>query len=479
MRSLTVHSLTARLVVTSLLLMSVAIVAFGTATTVALRGYLMNQLDQEVVGTLARASRARMGPPDMARGMRPIDEGPVIGRGQGIGTLTAVFPGSAAGSGTLLQATKIGLAREVPVPVAQLQALRQLPTDGHPRTVRLRGLGRFRAAAVDVRGTVVVAGLPQARVANVVGTVIRWEATLGLLTLAVAGVAGVFVVRQNLAELRAVAATAHAVAALPLSEGAVELAPRVPDPDERTEVGQVAVALNTLLAHVEESLRARHRSETQVRQFVADASHELRTPLSTIRGYAELASEWPDDIDGMRAALAKVTGEAERMSSLVEDLLLLARLDAGRPLAAEPVDLSRVTVETVADARVLAPHHVWVLDVGQEPVEVVGDEVRLRQVVRNLVANARVHTPAGTTVTVSVRPSTKPGSAELVVSDNGPGFDDADTALERFSRGDPARTAGTHSVGLGLSIVDSIVRAHGGSVRIESGPGATRVVVTL
>lgn len=476
------RSLTARLVATSLILMALAIVAFGAATTVALRGYLMNQLDAEVVGTLARATRPRLAPPGMTPGMPPMDGRPVFVRGQGIGTLTAVFPDRGEESGTVLDATDAGLPEEARVRPSELQALRRVPTDGRPRTVDLRGPGEYRAAAKDLGDAVVVAGLPQARVNDVIGSVIGWEATLGLLTLAIAGAVGSVVVRRNLAELHAVAATAHEVARLPLAEGAVDLAPRVPNPDVRTEVGQVGAALNSLLAHVEEALGARHRSELQVRQFVADASHELRTPLSTIRGYADLASERPDDVDGMRAALAKVTGEAERMSSLVEDLLLLAQLDAGRPLAAEPVDLSRITVETVADARVLAPDHQWLLDVAEDPVEVVGDEVRLRQVVRNLVTNARVHTPAGTTVTVRVSTATNTGphaGARLVVADDGPGFDDPDSAVERFSRGDPARTAGTDSVGLGLAIVDSIVRAHGGTVRIESQPGGSRVVVTL
>jgi two-component system OmpR family sensor kinase len=469
----TVRSLTARLVATSLILMALAIGAFGAATTVALRGYLMQQLDDEVVGTLARATRPRLESPGMPPPMNRIDGHPEMVRGQGIGTLTAIFGDDGRDTGVVLGEAAPGEPEEARVRHTELQVLRTIPRDGHPRTVELRGAGEYRAAALDVGPAVVVAGLPQSRVNDVVRSVVGWEAVLGILTLALSGALGAFLVRRNLAELHAVAATAHEVAALPLSEGAVNVAPRVANPDERTEIGQMGAALNALLSHVEASLEARHRSELQVRQFVADASHELRTPLSTIRGYAELATERPEDVDGMRQALLKVTGEAARMSSLVEDLLLLARLDAGRPLASEPVDLSRLTVEAVADARVLAPDHRWILEVGAEPVEVVGDEARLRQVIRNLVANARVHTPPGTTVTVAVEPG------RLTVSDDGPGFDDADSALERFSRGDPARAAGNESVGLGLAIVDSIVRAHGGTVAIESVPGRTRVLVTL
>jgi two-component system OmpR family sensor kinase len=228
-----------------------------------------------------------------------------------------------------------------------------------------------------------------------------------------------------------------------------------------------------MLAHIERSLEARQRSEQQVRQFVADASHELRTPLATIRGYSSLATAHPDDLETLRTSLAKVSVESDRMSSLVEDLLLLARLDAGRELESEPVDLSRLAVEAVDDARLLAPDHHWVLDVGKEPVEVSGDERGLRQVVTNLVSNARLHTPAGTTITVTVRPG------EVTVADDGPGFDDPDHALERFVRGDASRNTSEASTGLGLSIVDAIVRAHGGTVAITSSPGDTRVSVRL
>ncbi len=246
--------------------------------------------------------------------------------------------------------------------------------------------------------------------------------------------------------------------------------------DEDTEVGQVGAALNTLLAHVETSLDARHRSEHQVRQFVADASHELRTPLATIQGYAELAEGRPDDTATVRQAVTKVGVEANRMSALVEDLLLLARLDAGRPLERDPVDLTRLLLEAVTDARLLSPDHGWRLDLPDEPVEVTGDEQRLHQVVTNLLTNARKHTPAGTTVTVAA------DAGGFSVRDDGPGFPDdlADRAFERFTRGDAARTREVgSSAGLGLALVRAIVAAHGGSVTLASRPGDTTLRVDL
>jgi two-component system OmpR family sensor kinase len=289
----------------------------------------------------------------------------------------------------------------------------------------------------------------------------------------VAGGLGGLVVRRQLRPLREVAATAHEVATLPLASGEVDLATRVPErlTDEETETGQVGAALNTLLDHVESSLEARHRSEQQVRQFVADASHELRTPLATIQGYAELAAQRPETV---ATALEKVSAESVRMTAMVEDLLLLARLDAGRPLVSEPVDLSRLLIDAVNDARVVAPDHRWRLDLPDDPLSTTGDEHRLHQVVTNLLTNARKHTPEGTTVTVRARPGV------IEVHDDGPGFrpELARTAFERFTRGDAARQR-TGGAGLGLSLVEAIVAAHGGSVDLASEPGDTTITVRL
>jgi two-component system OmpR family sensor kinase len=356
-----------------------------------------------------------------------------------------------------------------------LGAFDDVPSDGSGHTVDVPGLGGYRAKAVDVRDGTVVVGLPTDEVDEAVRSLIGYEVVLIALGVVLAAGGGLLLVRRQLRPLREVAATADRVSALPLSEGDIDLTERVPEhlTDERTEVGQVGSALNTLLAHVETSLEARQASEQQLRQFVADASHELRTPLATIAGYTELARRRPDD-DTVRTALDKVEEESARMTALVEDLLLLARLDAGRPLEREPVDLTRLLLEAVSDARVVGPDHQWHLDLPESPVEVVGDEQRLHQVVTNLLTNARKHTPSGTTVTVSVRPD------GFDVHDDGPGFppEFVDHAFERFARVDQARQR-TGGAGLGLSLVEAIVRSHGGTVSITSAPSGTTIAVRL
>jgi two-component system OmpR family sensor kinase len=467
------RTLTARLVATTLVLVTLAAVGIGAATTVVMRSYLLNRLDHEVIDSLARAARPGLGPiPGLGPDGVPI-EGPAFVRGQGVGTLTAVIEPNGSAAGVILTAQRRGTTSDASVQRDALQALAEVEPDGRPHTVSLPKLGDYRVAVISMSDGRLVSGLPQSRVDDAVASLVHWEFFLVLLALGATGTVGALLVRRQLEPLRHVAATAEEVSKLPLSSGAVDLTPRVDNPDQYSEVGRVGVALNTMLAHVERSLEARQRSEQQVRQFVADASHELRTPLATIRGYSALATAHPDDLETLRTSLSKVSAESERMSTLVEDLLLLARLDAGRELAREPVDISRLAVEIVGDARLLAPDHQWVLDVGDEPVEVSGDERSLRQVVTNLVANARVHTPAGTRITVTVRPG------ELTVADDGPGFDDPDHALERFVRGDPSRATAEASTGLGLSIVDAIVRAHGGSLTITSSPGDTVVSVRL
>lgn len=465
-------SLTSRLVVTTVLLVLLVSVLIGTATTYAMRNYLTDQLDGQVNASLRLTVEAILDG-------RPA--GP--GLGSEVGTLTALIPDQGDATVTVVSAGDGARATRVRVSGDGVAAVDAVPVDGSSHTIDLPGLGGYRVTASDaVPGGTVVVGLPDNAVTDTVSNLVWLEVLLALLAVTAAGGAALIVVRRQLRPLREVAATAHSVSELPLESGHIDITERVPDhlTDHRTEVGQVGAALNTLLAHVETSLAARHRSEQQVRQFVADASHELRSPLATIAGYTELARRRPDDTVGARTALDKVEEESGRMTALVEDLLLLARLDAGRPLQQAPVDLTRLLLEAVSDARVVAPDHRWRLDVPDDavdaPYEVTGDELRLHQVVTNLLSNARRYTPAGTTVTVTVR---RDGFA---VHDDGPGFPPGlvEHAFERFARGDAARTRGGEvGVGLGLALVQAIVTAHGGTVTLSSTPGDTTVDVHL
>ncbi|MDQ0956322.1 signal transduction histidine kinase [Streptomyces sp. B4I13] len=252
------------------------------------------------------------------------------------------------------------------------------------------------------------------------------------------------------------------------------------DTDPRTEVGQVATALNHMLGHVEDALTRRQASEERLRHFAADASHELRTPVANIRGHAELALRHhgpvPTDV---RHALERIDSESLRMTRLVDDLLLLARLDAGRPLEHEPVDLTLLILNATDDARAAGPGHHWLLDLPEEPVTVIGDAHRLQQAIGNLLANARTHTPAGTDVTVTL--TAKHTTVLVDVTDNGPGIPEElqPEVFGRFVRADHARSRSTGSTGLGLAIVHAVITAHGGTATVTSSPGHTGVCLTL
>jgi two-component system OmpR family sensor kinase len=248
-----------------------------------------------------------------------------------------------------------------------------------------------------------------------------------------------------------------------------------------TEVGQLGAALNRMLDRIADALSVRYASETRVRQFVADASHELRTPLAAIRGYTELAQRQREDVPAEVAhAMCRVESEARRMTQLVEDMLLLARLDAGRPLEREQVDLSQLAVDAVSDAHIAGPDHRWLLDLPDEPVMVVGDRPRLQQVLANLLANCRTHTPPGTSITTSLATDGDGGIA-LTVADDGPGIpaDLQPEIFERFARGDSSRSRREGSTGLGLAIVSAVVKAHHGTIAVRSVPGDTAFTVRL
>ena len=354
----------------------------------------------------------------------------------------------------------------------------------------------------DHDGSTYITGLPLATEHDQLRDIAIAEAIVFGAVLAFAGVLGMFWVRFSLRPLRRVATTASQVADLPLESGVVSLPAGVPDTDPGTETGQVGLAFNRMLGHVETALRKRAASESRLRRFAADASHELRTPLAAIRGYAELALRHPGNSpDEVTHALGRVLSESKRMSVLVDDLLLLARLDAGRPLSSEPVDMTRLAIEATSDARVARPGHRWVLELPDDPVLTVGDEHRLHQVLGNLLSNAGRHTPDGTTVTVGVSgtlPDGEPGiGAEsvargtlppaprlvLTITNNGPGIpaDLLPDLFERFTRADTSRSHASNatSTGLGLAIVDAVVTAHHGAVLLTSRPGMTRFTIVL
>lgn len=462
-----VAPLISRLVITAVSLVLVVSLLIATVATIALRETLMDRLDRDVR--------------DMARGVAGPGPGPAD-LNFGPDSVLAAFPENGQPQGNLGNFDPDQMEALSP---ADLDLLADVRVDARPHDVELPDRGTYRVIAQSGfnrnlgQTVVVVTGRSTGEVENTIDSLIYWEALLILLGVVGAAGAGYLVVRRQLSPLREVAATAHTVARLPLSSGEVSVTERVPErlTDEDTEVGQVGAALNSLLDHVETSLAERHRSEQQVRQFVADASHELRTPLTTIRGYTELAQQQPEAVP---TALGKVEEESVRMTALVEDLLLLARLDQGRPLARDSVDLTRLLLEAVDDARVIDPSHTWRLelpaDADSEDVEVIvtGDDQRLHQVISNLLTNERRHTPAGTTVTVRVRPD------GFDVHDDGPGFPPAlvPHAFERFTRADEARQR-DGGAGLGLALVHAIVTAHGGTVKLTSESGDTTIAVRL
>jgi two-component system OmpR family sensor kinase len=451
-------------------------------TELAVRTFLTNQLDAQVAEASGRA-RAFADPNLGDRDPPPDREGekrdPLQAPGQAAGTLNAhLIDGQFEDAGRLSSD-----GDTEPIPAAQREVLAELPTDGRPHTRDLGELGDYRLTAFTTpEGDVIITGLPLAPVNRTllnIGLILGAIALVGLLA---AVAVGTWIVRRTLAPLDRVAATAGRVAELPMDSGHIAIAERVPeaDTDPRTEVGQVGLGLNRLLDSVEDALVARHHTETRVRQFVADASHELRTPLAAVRGYAELVRRSGGTLDpDVAHAISRVESEAARMTTLVEDLLLLARLDSGRPLDDEPVDLSRLVVDVVSDARVAGADHVWRLELPDSPVEVRGDEARLHQVLANLLTNARTHTPPDTVVTVALASSD--GNVELTVADDGPGIppDVLPDVFERFARGDTSRSRAAGSTGLGLAIVEAVVHAHHGDVTAASEPGRTTFTVHL
>jgi two-component system OmpR family sensor kinase len=289
---------------------------------------------------------------------------------------------------------------------------------------------------------------------------------IGLVMIFFIALASRKVITVGLRPLANVEATAERIA-----EG--DLTARLPDVKPNTEVGRLVSTLNTMLGRIEESFDARLESESKLRRFVADASHELRTPITAIRGFAELHRQGAvSGEEKTKELIGRIENESKRMGSLVEDLLLLARLDQSREMKSDPVNLTQIVSDAVASARAAGQNHIVNFDEQGEEIYALGDKDRIHQVVANLLANARTHTPAGTIIDVSVRQDTD--GVRIRIADNGPGLSksDQERIFERFYRADASRVrTDGEGTGLGLSIVDAVMRAHAGQVSVQSEVG--------
>jgi two-component system OmpR family sensor kinase len=520
---LSLRTISGKLIVGLIVLFGLASVLVSVVTAQSLSNSLMSSLRAQLQSATTTwyhcansGDRGPGGDPDAD------DSGPTC---YGVGQAPGAFLAILSASGTV-QECHYNISSSCTLTAADTAALVSLPTQGgynqpgsgppqgpppdpptYTRTLPSLGVEFMFTKVTGPNNTAVVTGLPLTTVNEQIEHVENTEHVLFAVALGLAVILGAALVQFSLRPLRRVAATATRVTELPLDSGEVTLPAGVPDTDPRTEVGQVGAAFNRMLFHVERALSRRAASEARLRRFAADASHELRTPLSAIRGYAELGLRHrgpvPEDVTH---ALTRVQSESARMSVLVDDLLLLARLDAGRPLEREPVDLSRLAIDVTSDARVARRDHHWRLDLPSDPVLVRGDEHRLHQVLANLMSNAGKHTPPGSTVSVALHVQAAPlvdspvapdgglvergvrpaaPRVELSVTDDGPGIpaELLPELFERFTRADTSRSrdldAAGKSTGLGLAIVDAVVAAHGGNITVTSRLGRTRFAICL
>jgi two-component system OmpR family sensor kinase len=463
-------SLRARLVLGVIALAVVGLAAANVATYASLRSFLFDRTDHSLDAAHHAVEQALLRP----------HHGP--GGGPGIDALQAAVGGDYIELRTLDGAVvESGTVRDIgsdearaPPRLPKTIAFGSANDDGdrirYFTTSATSGGDRYRIrASIEPQASqyVLLIGAPLSDVDSTLHRLLLIELLVTVLVLAAIAALGLWVVGLGLRPLAAIGSTADAIA-----DG--DLSRRVDRAESRTEVGRLGLALNAMLGQIESAFRAREASERKLRRFVADASHELRTPLAAVRAYAELftrgAAERPADL---ARSMQGITRESERMSLLVDDLLLLARLDEGRPLEREPVALEEVVADAVETAQAVDPDRPIELDADQAVV--VGDRDRLRQIVDNLLSNVRAHTPPGTPVRVSL--SRRNGTAEIAVADSGPGLDEEQAAhvFERFYRTDSSRTRARGGVGLGLSIVAAVAEAHGGSVSADAraGEGAT------
>jgi two-component system OmpR family sensor kinase len=471
-----------RLILLAMALLIAICGAVGVASYASMDAFLTRQLDGQLSQAADRSNDPGRPPAGGFNGRDPLDS-----RGQSVGTLNARILNGQVNSGGFLTSN----TTRSPLSSEDKQVLLALETGAQP-VDRTLSIGDYRLIAVRTTfGDVLVTGLPLAAKESTLASLVWTFVLVSLAGLLLIGLVGTVLIRRTMKPLEQLSEVATRVSKLPLDAGEVALAVRVPPSNSNpgTEVGSVGHALNLMLDNVANALQARQKSETKVRQFVADASHELRTPLTAIRGYTELMRMTENFTPDGEKSLARVQSQSERMTALVEDLLLLARLDEGQPLKLSDVDLNQLVVEGVSDEKVMAPGHIWRLELAQEPVVVNGDPVQLRQVLMNLLSNARKHTPPGTTVVAGVG-KTPEGAAVVTVTDDGGGIppEFVDQVFARFARADAARavtgdreaaSAAEGTSGLGLSIVESIAEAHGGRVTVTSQPGRTQFTLQL
>ncbi|GAA0958052.1 sensor histidine kinase [Frigoribacterium faeni] len=480
-----------RLILSIVALVVLLTIVIGAISVLVLRTSLMRQLDDELKGASDRATPLVNSQSSNARPNLSPDGDDLTGPRQSPGTFTAVVV-----DGQVMVAYRVADTGQIVTPALTddlTTTVQSVTGTAQPETVSLgSALGTYRveslavsyqettASGVTSTPAYLVVGLPTSSVDRTITVMVVTIVAVTVIGLAIAIAIAFAVVRSALRPLERMSDTALRVAELPLDRGEVALAERVDeqDTDTRTEVGRVGASLNRMLGHVAGALEARQQSENKVRQFVADASHELRTPLASVRGYAELTRRMNADLpEDVVYSMGRIESEAVRMTSLVEDLLLLARLDEGRDLVLADVDLTRIVLDAVNDAHVAGPSHDVDVVVPDEPVVVSGDGMRLHQIIANLLTNARTHTPEGSHVHVTL--GVESGEAVVRVADDGPGIEPSvlPVLFERFARADSSRSRKAGSTGLGLAIVDAVVHAHGGTVGVDSSDrGATFTV---
>ena len=468
---LSLWSLRNRLILASVVLASFAIIASDFAANAALRTYLISQVDDQLINisntSLNRLDRAGIAPLEADDKNSPFK---ILEPLRGVPTATSItlldIDGNLIGQvGGELGGKNFAVTG---LKIAEVSQYKNRPftiegKDGEPD---IRALAQMLPTGM---GSVIVADSLE-KVDKTLSQLRFLFLILGLIALITIAMAARWIIALGLKPLEAVEDTAEAIAAGDLSA-------RLPAAKPDTEVGRLTTSLNTMLARIEESFTARVESESKLRRFVADASHELRTPLTAIRGFAELHRQGAVvGEEKTKELINRIEKESVRMSSLVEDLLLLARLDQSRELAKEPVDLNTLITEAVASARAAGPNHPIEIKLEASEIFVLGDSQRIHQVIANLLANARTHTPNGTEISITAMQGVS--ETTIAVSDKGPGLSkaDQDRIFERFYRADPSRVRNSgEGSGLGLSIVDAVMKAHGGyvSVKSEVGRGAT------